>query len=87
MSPVPVAAVAAVAGTRAALRIVDHVCKERTAAREANDRRDQLGHERQVRSLEQQLDRAVRRMPPGERREFERERQAIERDRGLDRER
>lgn len=71
MSPVPVAAVAAVVGAKGALKILDHVLHERRAAREAETARAQLGHERSARELEQRLERTVRAMPAAARREFE----------------
>ena len=59
--------------------------QEKAAAREAQTRQAQLDNERRTRELEQRLDRVVRTLPPSARREFERERQTMERDHGLDR--
>ena len=61
--------------------------QEKAAAREAQTRQAQLDNERRTRELEQRLDRVVRTLPPSARREFERERQTMERDHGLDRDR
>lgn len=61
------------------MKIVDRLMEERVAARGAETARTQLKHE--VRELdERRLERAVRALPPAARR-------AMERDRGLDRER
>ena len=59
--------------------------QEKAAAREAQTRQAQLDNERRTRELEQRLDRVVRTLPPSARREFERERQTMEWDHGLDR--
>ena len=59
--------------------------QEKAAAREAQTRQAQLDNERRTRELEQRLDRVVRTLPPSARREFERERQTMERDHELDR--
>lgn len=57
--------------------------EERTAAAEANRPWVQLAHERQAQELDRELDKALRRMSPATRREFERD-QGIERNRDRD---
>ena len=85
MSPAPVVAVAAIVGTKGALKILEHVLVERAAGRAAQTRQAQLDNERRTHELEQRLDRVVRTLPPSARREYERGRQTMERDHGPDR--
>ena len=60
--------------------------QEKAAAREAQTRQAQLDNERRdARAGAAWLDRVVRTLPPSARREFERERQTMERDHELDR--
>ena len=88
MSPiVSPGALATVVGSRAAIKILEHVLQDRAAARQADTRQAQLDHERRVRELEEKLDGVVRTLTPRARREYERERQLMERDHGPERKR